>query len=188
MPLQVPREHRLGVVVRRHLPILGDDPVVNLVAELRPARARGYLRKVDLEAVCHWKSPRAMALIKSNSPAAVRTATRTALHLHDEALRIEALTRLRGVSIPMASAILTALSPRRYAVIDIRVWQLLHALGVVTAKRGGTALNADNWCQFLAIVRRLAHSHQVSPRTVERALFAAHKSFQIGRLYDSVTS
>jgi hypothetical protein len=29
----------------------------------------------------------------------------------------------------MASALLTLLDPKRYGVIDIRVWQLLHRMG-----------------------------------------------------------
>jgi hypothetical protein len=35
----------------------------------------------------------------------------------------------KGVSVPMASALLTLLDPKRYGVIDIRVWQLLHRMG-----------------------------------------------------------
>jgi len=35
----------------------------------------------------------------------------------------------KGVSVPMASALLTLLDPKRYGVIDIRIWQLLHRMG-----------------------------------------------------------
>ena len=50
---------------------------------------------------------------------------------------MELLTSLAGVSVPVASAILTLIDPRRYGVLDIRVWQLLVALGVMDGKPAG---------------------------------------------------
>jgi len=69
--------------------------------------------------------------------------------------RLEALRTLDGVSVPMASAILTLLSPCRYGVIDIRVWQLLYA-GEVTRKSNGVGFNFNNWYQFLMKLRYFA--------------------------------
>src|SRR5262245_65837734 len=96
---------------------------------LRAARERGYLTAAELEAVCRWKSPRAIHLIRSNAPRRVRALTGRALRARGERQRLEALTELRGVSVPMASALLTLLDPRRYGVLDIRVWQFLHEVG-----------------------------------------------------------
>jgi hypothetical protein len=73
--------------------------------------------------------------------------------------------------------------PRRYGVIDIRVWQLLHAVGAVAKKSSGIGLNFNNWYQFLMIIRYFSKKFGVTARNVERTLFLAHKQYQRGRLY-----
>ena len=90
---------------------------------------------------------------------------------------------LQGVGVPMASSILMLIDPRRYGVIDIRVWQLLHAAGAVTGKPAGSGFSANNWRQFLAVLRSLTGRFGVNARDVERALFRAHQEYQQGRLY-----
>ena len=160
-----------------------DEPTARLVGELRGARLRGHLTLPELEAVCRWKSPRAIRHVRSNSPQAVRDATRRALHSRDEGSRVLALLELKGVSIPMASAALMLLDPRRYAVIDIRVWQLLHRRGYVSGNRAGVGLGVAQWLQFLAIVRGLSARLGATARQVERALFEIHRGRQRGTLY-----
>jgi hypothetical protein len=83
----------------------------------------------------------------------------------------------------MASAVLTLVDPRRYGVIDIRVWQLLHARGAVTRNAAGVGLGAGNWQQFLAVIRHFARKLRIKARDVERALFDAHRAGQRGLLY-----
>jgi hypothetical protein len=70
----------------------------------------------------------------------------------------------------MASAVLTLLNPRRYGVIDIRVCQLLHAVGAVSTRSSGLGFTFNHWYQFLMIIRYFAEKLQVSARDVERAL------------------
>jgi hypothetical protein len=110
-------------------------------------------------------------------------ATALALGTRSEARRLESLRRLKGVSVPMASAVLTLVDPRRYGVIDIRVWQLLHERGAVTLNAAGVGLSGNNWRQFLAVIRHFARKLRVKARDVERALFDAHRTRQKGRLY-----
>ena len=90
---------------------------------------------------------------------------------------------LRGVSVPMASSILMLVDPRRYGVIDIRVWQLLYTIGVVTKNPAGVGFSFDNWRQFLMILRTFAKRFNVKARDIERTLFWAHGKHQKGRLY-----
>src|SRR5215217_5100580 len=90
------------------------EEALALVRELRPARARGYFTPSELQAVCRWKAPRAMKHIKANSAALVRSATTRALGTRSERQRLEALLTLRGVGVPMASAMLMLVDPRRY--------------------------------------------------------------------------
>lgn len=84
---------------------------------------------------------------------------------------MEALIALRGVSIPMGSAILMATSPRRYGVIDIRVWQLLYRRRFVAENPRGTKFTVRQWCTFLELLRGVARELRVSVRTVERTLY-----------------
>jgi hypothetical protein len=179
--------HReLRVLLTHHLSTEEAAETAALIRELRQARVRGYLTHNELEKVCRWKSARAIHLIKKNSIVRTRTATRRALATRSERRRFEALTSLDGVSVPMASAILTLLYPRRYGVLDIRVWQLLYAMGAVTKKRSGVGFDFNNWYQFLMIIRYFAKKLHVGARDIERSLFLVHREYQAGTLYRAV--
>jgi hypothetical protein len=79
----------------------------------------------------------------------------------------------------MASAILMLLYPRRYGVIDIRVWQLLHTVGSVRKAPSGVGFSFNNWYQFLMIIRYFAQKHGVKARDIERTLFLVHRHFKM---------
>jgi len=175
--------HRLEPLIREHLSTDEDESTAQLQAELRAARERGYLTRSELQAVCRWKSPRAIRHVNSNTPRQVRVATQVALATRSEQGRLRALTRLKGVSVPMASAVLTLLNPRRYGVIDIRVWQLLHEVGTVTTNAAGVGFTFENWNQFLVTIRYFSRKLRVKARDVERTLFNAHRAYQKGLLY-----
>ena len=174
---------RLDTLVRAHLDAVEDEATAALIRRLRAARTRGHLTRAELEAVCRWKSARAIHHVRSNTAAAIRAATREALGARSEGLRLAALTRLRGVSVPMASALLTLLHPRRYGVIDIRVWQLMYEIGAVQTNADGAGFSFDNWHQFLATIRGVAVRLGVTARAVERTLFGVHVKYQRGTLY-----
>ena len=183
MPLKPLPYTALKPLLRRHLSREEDDSTVALIALLRPARRRGYLTRGQLEQVCRWKSARALALVRQNTDHQVRNTTRTALATRSERTRLEALMTLRGVSVPMASAILTMLYPHRYGVIDIRVWQLLVRMRAVSGNKTGIGLTFAHWVQFLVIIRDLAANFDVTARDIERSLFCIHERFQAGTLY-----
>lgn len=75
----------------------------------------------------------------------------------------------------MASAILMLLEPDRYAVIDIRVWQLLRGRGAVYGNAAGASFTFRQWVTYLGVVRRLSSEVGVSVRDVERTLFKLHQ-------------
>jgi len=97
---------------------------------------------------------------------------------------MELLTSLRGVSVPIASAILTLIDPTRYGVLDIRAWQLLFAMNVVGHKPGGRGFTVSDWERYLAVLRLHARGLGASARAVEYTLFCCHRQWQTGRLYD----
>jgi hypothetical protein len=181
-----PLPHRdLERLVREHLSVEEDAGTAQLSRQLQAARRRGYLTSGELEAVCRWKSSRAIRYIRANSHHRVLSATRAALSTRSESARLLALLQLQGVSVPMASALLTLVDPRRYGVIDIRVWQLLFAIGAVRENQRGVGFSLAQWLQFLAVLRHLSARLGVTARDVERTLFDVHRAHQARTLYES---
>lgn len=132
------------------------------------ARSRGFLSKSDLVAVCRWKSPRALPLIRRNTPAEVEEATAWALCATNERLRIGALLLLQGVSWPMASAILHFFHPDPYPVLDVRAaWSL--------GMRSRSAYTFELWWSYVLACRALSRKLGLSMRSVDRALWQYSK-------------
>src|SRR3954471_2131104 len=80
----------------------------------------------NLEAIVRWKSERAVHYLIGNSSDSIRRALEVAAapeaSTHEA---VAALTTLHGVDLPVASAILTAIFPERYTVMDCHVLQAL---------------------------------------------------------------
>lgn len=161
-----------------------EDPgTAALIERLRGVRRAGVFGRRDFIAMCRWKSPRALPHYRRHSAATIRRVSRAVLATRSEARRLALLTDLGGVSVPTASAILTLLDPRRYGVLDIRVWQLLYALGAVSSRPDGRGFTLAHWTQFLALIRAQARALGLTARAVEWTLFGYHRTVQTGRLY-----
>lgn len=154
-----------------------------LIKDLSSVKKKGYLTKEELKTICLWKSPRAIWLIEQNSPRIIKSISEKALSSKSERNKIELLTKLLGVSIPMASAILMLTNPKRYGVIDIRVWQLLYKMKSVTKKSSGVGFSFNNWYHYLMIIRYYAKKYDVKARDIERTLFIVHALYQKNNLY-----
>ena len=133
--------------------------------------------------MCRWKSPRAQRHYLRNGAARIREASRRALAARSERRRIEHLLELDGVSVPVASAILTLLDPRRYGVLDIRAWQMLYAVRGVDANPAGRGFTVAQWLRYLETLREHARRLRASARAVEFTLFLCHRKRQRGLLY-----
>jgi len=144
------------------------------------------LTKSELADICRWKSSRAMRWIRQNTSAKIKHVTREAFTARSEREKINHLTSLKGVGIPMASAILMLTCPQRYGVLDIRVWRVLYALGSVRKNPRGTGFNFGNWYNYLCILRHHAKRLGVTVRAVEYTLFKYHQEIQVGRLYETM--
>src|SRR3989337_4608117 len=103
-----------------------------------------------------------MEKYRRNSAATIRRISRAALATRSEQKRMNLLTSLRGVSVPMASAILTLVDPKRYGVLDIRVWQLLFAMDSVGTNPRGVGFNFENWHHYVRQLRYHARELGVS--------------------------
>ena len=151
---------------------------------LKNVNKRGHLRKTELIKICRWKSLRAINLIKNNPASIIRRRSQLALQTKSEKRKLEFLISLKGVSIPMASAILMLINPQRYGVVDIRVWQLLYKMKSVIKNPNGVSFNFNNWYQSLIILRYYSKIYEVDARDIERTLFRVHHLYQKGNLYN----
>ena len=177
------RDRSLGDLLE-HVPILEEDPgTAALIHRLRHVKRAGGFTRAEFLAMCRWKSPRALPRCRRNPAPRIRAVSRAVLTTRSERRRMEQLTALRGVGVPMASAILTLLDPRRYGVLDIRVWQLLFALRSVGVNARGRGFTVDQWLGYLRELRRHARACGVTPRALEWTLFCHHRAAQTGRLY-----
>lgn len=100
---------------------------------LRKKRHPLFLTARDLEAVFRWKLGsqygRQKTLRGSNSDSTYRAVTRAAFAVKSDdrdnelVVRTGVLVALRGVGVPVASAILALADPDSYCVIDFRGWR-----------------------------------------------------------------
>jgi hypothetical protein len=135
------------------------------VAAGRRAKQRGYFSLSDFLVVCRWKAPRAEQSFSSNSEEEVKEATQDALRPVAEAERIESLTSLRGVGVPIASALLHFAEPERYPILDVRA---LESLGYESQR---TQYSTSFWLRYLHFCRTTAERFHVSIRGLDKALW-----------------
>jgi hypothetical protein len=161
------------------------DDTRPLIAALSHVREQGFFTFDQFWRMCCWKEPRQRKrrYWQANSEEDVQAISRATFVTADEDERMALLDSLKGVGVPVASAILTLTDPARYGVIDIRVWQVLHLYDEVAHTPEGVGLGRGHWGEYLPILRRYAADLGVTVRGVERALFAYHRENQVGRLY-----
>jgi hypothetical protein len=115
----------------------------------------GSLRD-NLIPIFDWKSPRPKGKFRLNSDEEVKDALRLMLAAETVRAAVAVLRGLRGVDVRMASAILTAVFPRRYTVIDVLA---LWTLGVRRADgemRRDYSPTIDDYLVYLAFCREHA--------------------------------
>lgn len=155
-----------------------------LIKELEPVLVRGFFTKDEFMKMALWKSHRPMPHYLKNSDETIIQVSKEVLSTNSEKLRIELLTtRLSGVRIPVASAILTLIDPQNYGVIDTRVWQLLYLYGCVQNNPKGRNFKIEDWLRYLDLIRHYANKFKVRGRDIERTLFKYQKEIQNGNLY-----
>lgn len=107
----------------------------------------GEYTLANIEAIVRWKSERVVPILIGNSGEMIRKALAVAASpeakLEDA---VTALMSLRGVDLPVASAILTAIFPDRYTVLD--------ALALETL--GYARHDVKFYAEYLEYCRRLA--------------------------------
>lgn len=122
----------------RPLRVLSDDHeetgrLKTVLARFRQSKPPDYLSAEEFDQVLKWKLRGQYGRQKSwraaNTPEVIEIVTRTALSIehadrsYETDLRLAILCSLRGVGVPVASAILALVYPDHYAVIDFRGWR-----------------------------------------------------------------
>jgi thermostable 8-oxoguanine DNA glycosylase len=154
-----------------------------LIKKLGDFRSKGFLSKDQFYAVAMWKTPRPKNHYLSNSEGKIIGVSKSLLNSKNDDEKINLLMSLKGVSVPVASALLTIINPKNYGIIDIRVWQLLYLYREVKTKPEGQGFSLKNYKEYLSILRKYARQFNVGVRDIERVLFFYHKKIQEGRLY-----
>jgi len=126
----------------------------------------------NLEAIVRWKSERAVHYLIGNSNEKIRRVLSVAASPDSTTeAAVKALLELHGVDITLASAIMAAIFPDRYTVLDYRSLEAL----------GHARHDVHFYEEYLAFCKRLAESNIVRPqselpgptplRTLDRALW-----------------
>ncbi|MBI2652242.1 hypothetical protein HYX00_02145 [Candidatus Woesearchaeota archaeon] len=183
MPIKDLPYKKLEPLIKKYLDTNENEKTKLLIKELSVIKKRRFLTKKELEKICKWKAPRTINIIKKNSGKDVMTITKKAFSTKSERKKIELLTSLRGVSIPMASSILMLTNPKRYGVIDKRVWELLFNIGTMKKNPKGINFDFKQWYHYLIVIRYFSKKFRVKARDIERTLFFVHKKYQKGNLY-----
>ncbi len=151
------------------------DDIVKLARRYGPEQDEGaleagrrikegeFIRK-NLTGIFNWKTKgRGRSRLCLNSDKEIADALRLAVSAGTERAAVAVLVGLHGVLVPVASAVLAAIDPERYTVIDFRA---LEALGSNSSDR-----SVNFYLAYLDHCRRLAREYRVSLRDFDRALW-----------------
>jgi hypothetical protein len=123
--------------------------------EAGAAIRNGEYSLANLEAIVRWKSERVVHYLIGNSEAKIREVLATAAAPETPVRKaVEALTELRGIDMPIASAILAAIAPERYNVLDFRALEAL----------GHERHDVEFYAEYVAFCKRLAELGLVKPQ------------------------
>ena len=145
--------------------------------EAGDAIRNGDYTLTNLEAIVRWKSERLVQYLIGNSSEKIKRVLAVAASPQSSTeAAVKALLELHGVDITVASAILAAIFPERYTVLDFRSLKAL----------GHGPHDVRFYEEYLAFCNRLAESNIVKPqgdlpaptplRTIERALLEWSRS------------
>src|SRR5215471_4951390 len=115
----------------------------------------GEYTLANLEAIVRWKSERVVHYLIGNSEAKIKKVLAVAASPESSIRKaVEALMELRGIDLPIASAILSAIAPDRYNVLDYRSLEAL----------GHARHDVEFYAEYVAFCRKLAERGLVKPQ------------------------
>jgi hypothetical protein len=152
-----PAESELQQLARQYWQKAGDKEheLEAAAFEAGAAIRKGDLSLVNLEIIVRWKSERVVHYLIGNSEEKIRKALAVAASPESSTRSaVDALTGLRGIDLSVATAILSAIHPDRYAVLDFRSLEAL----------GHARHDVRFYEEYLAFINRLAADGAVKPQ------------------------
>lgn len=153
------------------------DEMQNLLsrfASIRTTRQPLFLTGDDFDALLRWKLRsqygRQERWRQANTEEVIRSVTGVALTImhpdpdYQLELRVGLLCTLRGVGVPVASAVLTLVFPECYGVIDFRAWRQ-----VFGSQR--SAFSVQDYKRYLSNIRHLAQELGWTVQQVDLAIW-----------------
>jgi hypothetical protein len=148
-----------------------NDPDEEPALRAGTAIKNGDFSRVHLSTIFTWKTgDRGKGRITSNSDADIQEALEFAVSVNQSRLAVAALTGLHGVQIPVASAIMTAIDPIAFTVIDFRA---LEALGIPRKKQ---FISLNGYFEYLEFCKNTALEWNMSLRDLDHALWQWSKN------------
>lgn len=137
-----------------------DNDALNAGKQIREGQ---YTRK-NLQAIFEWKTNgRGRSRLAKNTDEEIADALRLAIAAKTDRAAVATLMGLNGVQAPVASAVLTAIDPARFTIIDFRA---LAALTVIQP-----TITTNFYLVYLDKCRVLAKQNNVTLRSLDRALW-----------------
>lgn len=147
---------------------------------------RGHIYRDELRKIGEWKSGgRIEHHLKDNNPNFVEQRSAVAFQTNSDVDKVEALMELKGVRVPVASAILTMHEPANYAVVDYRAFRALgaaepHLLDPQTYSDYAEFMESfqdynsapEAYSFYMNVLRDIAQRGGILPREVDMALWA----------------
>lgn len=133
------------------------------------ARKKGRMKRKGFLRVGQWKGLAVLNLLEHHAKHDIRFITSVALDDDTpDKFRIDILRTLDGVGVPLASSLLSAVYPKRFAIMDARAVGALHAAG---------HLDSDNparidYLDYISTLMTLAEACGCAPVELYRALYA----------------
>jgi len=144
------------------------------LARVRRERQPLYLTAAEFEETLQWKLGQQIGRQRkrrsANTEEIIRAVTGLALTIahsdkeYELELRMGILCSLRGVAVPVASAVLALVFPEEYAVIDFRGWWQVFG-------EGETVFSIPKYKRYLREVRRLADELGWPVQEVDHAIW-----------------
>ena len=134
----------------------------------------GYLYQDELYDLVYWKSSRSARWMNDNHESCVKEITAKAFCLNDDWEKLKKLVYsyggLKGVGVPVASAILHFYDKDDYPIVD------KHALCTLGINHENEKYNKKFWQEYVDFCREKAECYDVSMRTLDRALWKYSQS------------
>lgn len=169
------KEDQLDEWVEKWMALYPDPETEDLF--LQRFRGNSSFGYAEVESLIHWKYPkqdrtplaqfrldRILELFGKNEDAEIRRITGLAFQELDDRKALRLVEKLSGIGNAMGSTVLMAQNPDRFTVYDVRAWNSLEKLGLVS----------HWWTTYLKACRQISSATGYSLREVDRALYAAN--------------